>query len=97
MSKVTTDKSHPTKEGAQDTTPVAPSSADEAIAAAPEPSAKGSKKVVRVMYPTDRFVVEDVPVITAEGTELTSEQVKKAEVEAEKNGVKLVVDDGEAK
>jgi hypothetical protein len=90
-----TNKSHVTKEGAQDPTPVAPTSADEAVAAAPDPSDKGSKKVVRVMYPTDRFVVEDVPVITTEGTPLTAEQFKKASEAAAASGVKLVEEDDE--
>ena len=72
-----------------------PQGGEEAVAATPAPSAKSGKgKVIKVMHPIDRFVIEDLPVITADGTELTAEQVKIAAVKAKENGVKLLDADG---
>lgn len=55
---------------------------------APEPSDK-AKKSYRVLYPTDRFLMEGLPVITSSGTPLTDEQVKKLLPVAEASGVRI--------
>lgn len=67
----------------------------ESVATASASKTKSGKgKVVRVMYPGDRFIIEDLPVITTEGTELSAEEVKKAAAAAKASGVKLVDEDG---
>ena len=53
-------------------------------------AAAAAKKVLKVLYPTDRFVVAGTPVITAEGTPLTDEQAKKVLELAEASGVRVV-------
>ena len=59
---------------------------------APDTSS-GAKKVYRVLYPLDRFVVPGLPVVTREGVALTGEQEKVllAAIEAD-SGVKVVSD-----
>ena len=64
-------------------------SADDIARRAPEPSDK-AKKSYRVMYPTDRFIMEGMPVVTSAGTPLTDEQAKKLLPVAEASGVQIV-------
>lgn len=63
--------------------------ADDLVRTAPEPSDK-AKKSYRCLYPTDRFVMEGMPVVTASGTPLTDEQFKKLSPVAEASGVRIV-------
>lgn len=60
----------------------------ELIAQAPEPSDK-AKKSYRVLYPSDNFVMEGMPVITHTGTPLTDDQAKKLLPVAEASGVRI--------
>jgi hypothetical protein len=63
--------------------------ADELIRQAPEPSEK-AKKVYRVLYPTDHFVVPGHPVVTTAGVPLTDDQAKVVLPAAEASSVKIV-------
>lgn len=56
--------------------------------AAPAPSS-GAKKKVAVAWPTDRFVVEGLPVVDRSGVSVTAEQYKTLEDAAKRSGVKL--------
>jgi hypothetical protein len=58
----------------------------------PEES-KDAKHRVKTVWPDGTFVVEGVPVITADGTRLTKSQLDKAEKAAVESGVKLTVED----
>ena len=54
------------------------------------------KKRVKVLHPTDEFVVEGVPTVTAEGTVLSADEVKKVQAAAEEDpSIRLVVEDGD--
>jgi hypothetical protein len=68
---------------------VIPGSASELIANAPVPADKGGK-IYRVSYPTDHFVVNDMPVVDTTGVRLTAEQAKTVLEAAEASGVKIV-------
>jgi hypothetical protein len=60
------------------------------------PAARKGRKRVKVLYPTDRFEVEGVPTITAEGVALSADELKKAQAAADSDpGIRLVVEDGE--
>ena len=48
---------------------------------------------VSTVWPDGSFTVEDVPVITVDGTMLTKPQFEKAEKAAEESGVRLTVED----
>jgi hypothetical protein len=63
-------------------------SAAELISNAPAPSDKAGK-VYRVLYPTDHFVMEGMPVVTSGGTPLTDAQAKQLLPVAEASGVKI--------
>jgi hypothetical protein len=75
-------------ENAAQTNDVAPASptADE-----PAPAESGKVKA-RTVWPSGDFVVEDVPVITRLGVELSSEQADKVEKLAKDCGVRVVVE-----
>lgn len=62
-------------------------SASEAVEAAPEPTKSEKAKIYRTTWPTDRFVVEDLPVVTTEGVPLTQAQAKKVLAVADSCGV----------
>lgn len=64
-------------------------SAEELVRNAPEPTEKGGK-IYRVVYPTDRFVVEGHPVVDSSGVRLTKEQADSVIPLAEASGVKIV-------
>jgi hypothetical protein len=66
----------------------APASAVDAVASAPAPS-NAAKTKVAVDWPTNQFVVEGLPVITREGTQVTAEQYKQAEEAAKRSGVQI--------
>lgn len=53
---------------------------------------RGASKRVSTGYPVKKFVVEDVPDITREGTMLTATQLKTAQKQADVCGVQLVVE-----
>lgn len=61
----------------------------ELVRNAPEPSENASA-VYQVLYPTDQFVMEGMPVVTTAGTPLTDEQAEKLLPVAEASGVKIV-------
>lgn len=63
--------------------------ADDLVRRAPEPTTKGGK-IYKVMYPTDRFVMEGMPVVDTSGVRLTAEQAKELLPMAEASGVKIV-------
>lgn len=65
-----------------------PQSASEAVAKAPEPSGSARTKVA-TMWPSDKFVVEGLPVVTREGVPVTAEQLKTLQNAAKRSGVKL--------
>lgn len=73
-----------------DQTPVAPvvKTAEVAAAEAPEPSS-GARKKLAVAWPSNRFVVEGLPVLDRNGTPVTAEQQKQYEEAAKKSGVTL--------
>lgn len=64
-------------------------SVEELIADAPDP-AKSGGKIYRVQYPTDRFVMEGMPVVDSVGVRLTADQAKNLLPVAEASGVKIV-------
>jgi hypothetical protein len=83
----------PRKEGVQDPRPIAATEAEDAIEAAPDPSANSkTAKKVQVLFPHGPFVMEDVPVVTNEGTSLTKEQLEKFLPVAKASGVRVAVD-----
>jgi hypothetical protein len=49
--------------------------------------------LVRTRWPHSSFVMEDVPVVTREGTKLTKAQLDKVEKSAELSGVSLIVEE----
>ena len=53
---------------------------------------KGASKKVFPGYPVKKFVVEDVPDITRDGTMLTATQLKVAQKQADVCGVQLIVE-----
>lgn len=59
------------------------------IRKAPKPSSK-ARKSYRCMYPTDQFIMAEMPVITTKGTPLTDEQFKAVAPVAEASGVRIV-------
>lgn len=63
--------------------------ADDLVRRAPEPATKGGK-IYKVMYPTDRFVMEGMPVVDTAGVRLTAEQAKEVLPVAEASGVQIV-------
>ena len=82
------------RQGAQDPTPLETEPTEGAETAkrdAPEPSEEGGQNV-QVMFPTDEFIIEGVPVITSGGTSLTSDQLDTAKEAAKASGVRLMVD-----
>lgn len=64
-------------------------SADELIRQAPEPNDK-AKKVYKVLYPVDHFVVQGYPVVTTAGVPLTDAQAKEVLAAAEASEVRIV-------
>jgi hypothetical protein len=60
---------------------------------APAPPKEAEGKLVRVLWPTNEFVVEDQPVITSEGTRIPAGSVDEVTAMAERCGVKLEVED----
>lgn len=71
-----------------DQTPATVQSASDAVASAPPPSDSAKTKMATV-WPSDRFVVEGLPVVTREGVPVTAEQKKTLEDAAKKSGVTL--------
>ena len=63
--------------------------ADDLVRQAPEPATDGGK-IYKVMYPTDQFVMEGMPVVNKSGVRLTSEQAEKLLPVAEASGVVIV-------
>jgi hypothetical protein len=53
----------------------------------------GAKHVARPQWPVTSFTVENIPVITLEGTRLTEAQLKRAEEAAEAQGIGLDVEE----
>lgn len=78
----------PRKQGDQTPAVSADRTADAAVSEAPAPSNAGKKRVA-VAWPSDRFVVEGLPVIDRKGVAVTAEQHKKLEEAAKKSGVQL--------
>lgn len=69
------------------TTPV--DSVDALVESAPDPVDKGGK-IYAVQYPTDRFVMEGMPVMDTTGVRLSAEQAKTLLPAAEASGVTIV-------
>jgi hypothetical protein len=81
--------------GADDTsdTPVASKKTGDAAPVA-EPASKGTGTVkVRTSWPQGDFIIEDVPTITRDGVELTSDQFATVEKMAKMCGVTLHIDE----
>lgn len=78
----------PRKQGDQTPPPPVENTTTEAVAKAPEPSS-GARKKVAVAWPTNRFVVEGLPVIDNKGVSVTADQQKTLEEVAKKSGVTL--------
>lgn len=77
----------PRKQGDPTPAPVVRSATD-AVEAAPEPS-KSAQKKVAVVWPSNKFVVEGLPVVDNKGVPVTAEQYKTLETAAKKCGVTL--------
>ena len=94
-SSVTTTKDNtapaegPRDEGVQDPRVVAVDGADAALADAPDSPNKGGK-LVKVLYPTNNFVIEGIPVVTSDGTRLSAADAKTVMDLARVNGVRVV-------
>jgi hypothetical protein len=82
------------RQGAQDPSALETKTTEGAETAksdAPEPSEEGGQNV-QVMFPTDEFIIEGVPVITSGGTALSADQVDTVKEAAKASGVRLMVD-----
>ena len=64
-------------------------SAEHVVRQAPDPVDKGGK-IYKVLYPTDQFVMEGMPVVNTVGVRLTAEQAKNLLPVAETSGVQIV-------
>jgi hypothetical protein len=67
--------------------------ADETSSTSSGKAGKGGV-TVRTAYPVGSFEGEGFPTITAEGTDLTSAELKAAQEAADAGGVTLIVEDG---
>jgi hypothetical protein len=80
--------------GPDDPAEVAPTPTPSAPAAKASGSETGSKTVVSTVWPNGDFVIEDLPTITREGTEVDSSQLAQVKELADLCGVKLQVSGG---
>lgn len=62
---------------------------DALIEAAPEPATEGGK-IYRVLYPTDQFLMEGMPLVHTGGVRLTQDQADEVLPAAEASGVRIV-------
>lgn len=64
-----------------------------ATSAEAETETGSALKLVKVLYPTDQFVIEGIPVITALGTKVSAADAKTIQDQASANGVRVIVED----
>lgn len=65
-------------------------SASELVRNAPEPTEDEGSKIYKVMYPTDQFVMEGMPVVNTTGVRLTGDQAEKVLEAAKASEVRIV-------